>query len=182
MDSLVTFILGFLGGIFASFIFVVAYKLGRRGKAEHEPEPEAEASTEPVIVPPQGDTMQPMLVRYLDLENDTWDGMRRVALGAAGAGLAISFLVIDIAGARLDVFPWVWAALLVTLLLGLFSYGLRAWASRRAVKAVRLTSTLVAPVPLMPWAIIAERMFITAAGGAVFVAFVLIVVAGEPLV
>ena len=69
-----------------------------------------------------------MRVRYLDKENDAWDGMRRVALAAAGGGLAISFLVLQIKEFDGDVylwfprgtllfhfatFPWIWTSLLV---------------------------------------------------------------------
>ncbi len=154
-----------------------------------------EDDSEKRVVPEQRNTTQPMLVRYLDLENDAWDGMRRVALGAAGAGLAISFLVLQIKDSGFDgdvylwfprgtllfhfaVFPWLWTALLATMLLGLVSYGIRAIAARRAVRRVRLESTLVAPAPPLPKVIVAERAFIATAGFTVFLAFVLIVLAG----
>ena len=126
-------------------------------------------------------------VRYLDMENDAWDGMRRVALAAAGGGLAISFLVLAIKDSGFDVylwfldtllfhfpvFPWLWAALLATTLLVLVSYGLRAWGIRRAIKNAPRSAD--DPLPKM---IVAERVLIAAAGVMVFVAFVLIVLAG----
>ena len=126
-------------------------------------------------------------VRYLDMENDAWDGMRRVALAAAGGGLAISFLVLQIKDSGFDVylwlfdtllfhfavFPWLWTALLATMLLGLVSYGLRAWGMRRTLK--NPPRSMEDPLPKM---IVAERVLIAAAGVMVFVAFVLIVLAG----
>jgi len=125
--------------------------------------------------------------RYLDLENDAWDGMRRVALAAAGGGLAISFLVLQIKDSGFDVylwlfdtllfhfavFPWLWTALLTTMLLGLVSYGLRAWGVRRTIKSP--PRSMEGPLPKM---VVAERALIAAAGVMVFAAFVLIVLAG----
>ena len=126
-------------------------------------------------------------VRYLDMENDAWDGMRRVALAAAGGGLAISFLVLAIKDSGFDVylwfldtllfhfpvFPWLWTALLTTMLLGLVSYGLRAWGIRRTLKSPPRSAD--DPLPKM---VVAERALIAAAGVMVFVAFVLIALAG----
>ncbi len=125
--------------------------------------------------------------RYLDLESDAWDGMRRVALAAAGGGLAVSFLVLAIKDSGFDVylffldtllfqfpvFPWLWTALLTTMLLVLVSYGLRAWGIRRAIKSAPRS-----PDDPLPKMVVAERVLIAAAGVMVFGAFVLIVLAG----
>lgn len=83
MDSLLPFVLGFLGGVIAAVIFVVAYKIGRRTrpKAQAAPGAEAEAGALPVVdAPPNRDAVTPVLMRYLDAERDTWEGARRLVL------------------------------------------------------------------------------------------------------
>ena len=188
------FLLGLLGGVlFVSVTFVVGYRLGRRAQAPPRPQAaplgDAEGGTgEGMTVyeaPPNRDAVTSILMRYLDAERDTWEGARRLVLNASAGGLAISFLVFNIEGARqLDVFPVLWITLAVALLLGLLSYGWQALGLRIAV----LTLARVPPdfPPVMhpspvPWPFVLVRGFIVASGLAVSLAFALIVAAGFSL-
>ena len=135
--------------------------------------------------PPNRDAVTQILMRYLDTERDTWEGARRLVLNASAGGLAISFLVFNIQGARqLDVFPVLWITLAVALLLGLLSYGWQAFGLRIAV--FRLRGVPVDSPPVMhpspvPWPFVLVRAFIVASGFAVSLAFALIVAAGFSL-
>ena len=85
-----------------------------------------------------GENQQDAFVRFIDQEFEVWEGMHRVALSAAGGGLAISFLVFQIDGAaQLDVwFLGIWGTLLLALVFGFASYGLRAMVARQVRRNV----------------------------------------------
>ena len=166
----------------------MAYKIGRRTrpKAQAAPGAEAEAGALPVVdAPPNRDAVTPVLMRYLDAERDTWEGARRLVLSASAGGLAISFLVFNIQGARqLDVFPVLWITLVVALFLGLLSYGWQALGLRIAVLMLARVPSDVPPVmhpSPVPWPFVLVRVFIAASAVAVSLAFVLIVAAGFSL-
>lgn len=134
-------------------------------------------------------TAQSTIVRYLALELETWENLRRLSFGAAGGGLAISFLVLQIEGARapdvfpFDVFALIWGALLVALVLGLSSYLWRAWGLHVTIN--QLASLEPAQVLTVASGVSfeskAERAFIVLSVLAIGVAFVVLVVAGWSL-
>ena len=137
-------------------------------------------------------TRQSLSFRYADLEIATWGNLRRMSLSAAGGGLAISFLVLQIDGAREpDVFPfpvfsWIWVALLVALFLGMSSYLWRASGLRNLVRL----STAATDDPHRPfrvsgslsWQSRVERTSVVLAVLAIVVAFTLLVIAGFSLI
>ena len=159
---------------------------GGLGLRRPSPPAEAAAGTLPVVdAPANRDAVTPVLMRYLDGERDTWEGARRLVLSASGGGLAISFLVFNIPGARsLDVFPVLWITLAVALLFGLLSYGWQALGLRIAVWTLARVPADFPPVmhpSPVPWPFVLVRVFIVASAFAVSLAFALIVAAGFSL-
>ena len=131
---------------------------------------------------------QSYALRLVDLEHAAWENLRRLSLSAGGGGLALSFLVLQIDEARepdvfpFDIFPWIWGALLVALLLGLSSYLWRVSNLRRAIWASTATSLRgVRLVGRIPYLAIAERTSVVLSVLAIAAAFTFLVIAGYSL-
>lgn len=194
MDSLLPFVLGFLGGVIAAVIFVVAYKLGRGTRPQAQAMPRAEVGAEQdvshVAPPPTLDeTGQNLGLQFQGLEREAWESLRRLSLSAAGGGLAISFLVLRIDGARAPgtfpfaVLPLTWVFLLVALFLGLASYLWKVGGLREGVRrfASLDPGTELYVDPDLRWWNVAERAFVLLSVLAVAAAFTLLVIAGFSL-
>ena len=134
-------------------------------------------------------TVQSLALLFQTLERETWENLRRLSLSAAGGGLAISFLILQIDGARepdvfpFDVFSWTWGALLAALFLGLSSYLWRAGGLRWMIRTVAELDpeTELQVRGGMRWPTFVERTSVVLSVVAISVAFTLLVIAGFSL-